>query len=111
MIQVYASNSLFYIVVVWPRLATKDNAMALLPLLPLGWGEEWKEKGKKLMDRDKGSITQQQRKQTATTKKLIERIYKTNSRMHKATLTARHPARSQAAMNFPLASSLTQNRA
>ena len=26
--------------------ATKDHTVALLPLPPLGWGGEWKEKGK-----------------------------------------------------------------
>jgi len=45
----------------WP--GTKDHAVTLSPLPPLGWGGEWKEKGKKLMDWDKGSLTEQQSEQ------------------------------------------------
>jgi len=33
-------------IIVWPWLATKDHAVALSPLPLLGWGGEWKEKGK-----------------------------------------------------------------
>jgi len=47
---------------VWPWLATKGHEIALLPLLPLGWGGEWKEKAKKLVDLDRGSLTEQQTK-------------------------------------------------
>jgi len=41
---------------------------------PMGW--------------DKGSSTEQKMKQTVTTTILIRRIYKTNSEMHRTTLTA-----------------------
>jgi len=41
---------------------------------PMGW--------------NKGSLTEQQRKQTVTTTIWIKRIHKTNSEMHRATLTA-----------------------
>jgi len=44
-------------VLVWRWLATKDYAVALLLLLPLGWGGEWKEKG---IGQDKGIFSQQQ---------------------------------------------------
>jgi len=37
------------------------------PLPPLGCGEEWKERGRKLVGRDKGSLTEQQTKGTVTT--------------------------------------------
>jgi len=87
----------------WP--STKGHVFALSPLSPLGWGGEWKEKGKKLMDQDKGCLTEQQTKQTVTTI-LMRRIYKTSSEMHK-----RCPALSGAAINFPPASSPTQNPA
>jgi len=57
---------------------------------PHGSGEEnGKKKTKKLMGRDKGSLTEQQTKGTVTTTILTRRIYKTNSEMHRATLTAR----------------------
>jgi len=42
--------------------------VALSPLPPPGWGGEWKEKGKKLVGQDKGSLTEQQTEQTVTTK-------------------------------------------
>jgi len=34
-------------VLLWPLLVTKGHVVALSPLPPLGWGREWKEKGKK----------------------------------------------------------------
>jgi len=34
------------VVVVWPWPAIKDHSVALSPLPSLGWGGEWKEKGK-----------------------------------------------------------------
>ena len=58
------------------------------------------------MGRDKESLTEQQTKRTVTTI-LIRRIYKTNSEMHRATLTARCPVRSRAASAFPPRSSPT----
>ena len=59
------------------------------------WGEEenGKKKAKKFVGRDKGGLTEQQTKRTATTV-LIRRLYKIVSKMHRATLTARCPARS-----------------
>ena len=84
-------------VLVWPWPATKGHTVALFPLPPLGWGGEWKETGKKLVDRDKGSLSEQQTKWTATTTILIIRIHKTNSEMHRATLNTRCPAHFQAA--------------
>jgi len=62
------------------------------------------------MGRDKGSLTEQQTKQTVTTIP-IRRIHKTNSEMNRATLTAQRPACSRAATHFPLASSAPQNAA
>jgi len=52
-----------------------------------GGGENGNKKAK-LVVRDKGSLTEQQTKRTITTITLIRRIYKTNSIMHRATLTA-----------------------
>jgi len=60
------------------------------------WGGENGKKKAKLVGRDKGSFTEQQRKQTVTTTILI---YKINTEMHRATLTAWCPVRSQAADN------------
>ena len=51
------------IVAVWLWPAAKGHAVTLWPLLPLGWGGEWKEKGKNiLVGQDKGSLTEQQTK-------------------------------------------------
>jgi len=49
-------------VVVWPWSAKKGHAVALPPLPPLGQGGEEKQKGKKMVGRDKGSLTEQQMK-------------------------------------------------
>jgi len=43
------------------------------PLPPPGCGGEWKETGRKLVGRDKGSLTEQQTKGTATTTIQIRR--------------------------------------
>jgi len=106
----YLYDLLALFVAVW-SLATKDHTLALLTLPPLGWGGEWKEKGKKLLVGDKGSLTEQQTKQTVATIILIWRIYKTNSGMHRATLTVRCPVPSGAATNLPPPTSLTRNPA
>jgi len=53
--------------------------VTLLPLPPLWWEREWKEKGNKLVGLDQDSLTEQQMKQTVTTI-LIGRIHKTNSK-------------------------------
>jgi len=45
-----------------PWLATKNHVVALSSLSLLGWGGKWKEKGKKLLSKDKGSLTEQQTK-------------------------------------------------
>jgi len=51
------------------------------------WGGDENEKKKaKLMGRNKGTLTEQQTKRTVTTT-IQMRIYKTNSKMHRATLT------------------------
>jgi len=73
------------------------------------WGgqENGKKKEKKFLGRDKGSLTEQQTKGTVTTTILIRRIHKTNSKMHRGTLTTRCLARSQAMTAFPPASSPT----
>jgi len=77
-----------------------------------GWGGKENQKKKaKLVGRDKGSFTGQQRKQTVTTTTLIRGIYKTNSRMYGATLTARCPVLSRAAVHLPQARSPPQHRA
>jgi len=52
------------------------------------------------MNRDKGSLSEQQRKRTVTTMILIRRIHKTNSGMHRATLTAQCPSFPRAMINF-----------
>jgi len=97
--------------VIWPWPAAKVHVVAVSPLPSLIWGGEWKEKGKKLMGRDKVSLTKQQMKWTVTTIILIRRIYKTNSEMHRAALTTWHTACSWAMINFPPPSSPTQHSA
>jgi len=47
-------------VAVWLWPATKGHVVALSPLPLLEWGGECKEKGKKIMGRDKGSLTEEQ---------------------------------------------------
>jgi len=37
----------------------KGHAVTLSPLILLGWGGKWKEKGKNLVGRDKSSLTEQ----------------------------------------------------
>jgi len=75
-------------VVVWLRPATKGHTVTLSPFPPRGWRGEWKETGKKLVGWDKGSLTEQQTKRTVTATIQIRRTYKTNSKMHRATLSA-----------------------
>ena len=72
---------------IWPRPATKDHTVALLPLPPLGWEGEWKGKGRRV-----GIRAEQQTKSTVTTIIKIRRIYSTNSEMHRAAPTAWCPA-------------------
>ena len=59
-------------------------------------------KWQKLVGRDKGSLTEQQTKWTATKTILIRRIYKTNSEMHGTTLTTWCLKRSWATTTSPL---------
>jgi len=66
-----------------------------------------RKKAKKLVGWDKGSLTEQQVKRTVATTILIKRIYKTDSKMHRATLTVHCPTCSWAVAIFPLASSPT----
>jgi len=47
--------------------ATGNKSATWLRLPPPGGGGEWKETGRKLVGRDKGSLTEQQTKGTATT--------------------------------------------
>ena len=92
-----------------PWLATKDHAVALSPL-PSWSGEENGKKKAKLVVWDKGSLTEQLTKWTVTTITLIRKIYKTNSEMHRATLTAQRATHSRT-INLPPASSPTRNQA
>jgi len=61
----------------WLLLATKSATRPALP--PPRCGGEWKETGRKLVGRDKGSLTEQQTKGRATTTIQIRRKYDTNS--------------------------------
>jgi len=63
---------------------------------PRWGGEENRKKKAKLIGRDKRSLTEQQTKQTVATTILIRKIYKTNSEMHRATLTAWCPVHPRA---------------
>jgi len=71
---------------------------------PTGMWRRMERQRQKFMGQDKGSLTEQQKKRMVTTI-LRRRIYKTNSEMYRATLTAQCPAHSQAASHFPPASS------
>ena len=68
---------------------------------PAGLGRRMERKRQKLVGRDKGSLTEQWTKWTVITIILIRRIYKTNSEMHRVTLTAQCPTCSRATINFP----------
>ena len=69
----------------WAQPSTKDHVVTPSPLPSLGWGGELQKKGK-LVGRDKGSLTERQRKRTATTTMLIRPIYK-NKGIHRATVS------------------------
>jgi len=59
-------------------LAAAGNKSTTRPPIPLpGCGGEWKETGRKLVDRDKGSLTEQQTKGTGTTTIQKRGIHKT----------------------------------
>jgi len=77
---------------------------------PRWGGEENGKKKAKLVGRDKGNLTEQQTKWTVTTTILIKRIHKTNSEMHRATLTTWYPARPRVVTAFPPASSPTSTQ-
>jgi len=69
---------------------------------PRWGGEENGKKKAKLPGRDKGSLTEQRRKGTATIATiLIRRIYKTSREMHRTALTSWCPACSPATIPFP----------
>ena len=68
---------------------------------PTGVGRRMGRKRQKLVGQDKGSLTEQQTKWTVTTTILISRVYKTNSKMHRAVLTTWCPAGSRAMTPFP----------
>jgi len=72
---------------------------------PCWRGEENGKKKAKTGWSDNGSLTEQQTKGTVTTTIQISRTHKTNSRMHRATLTACCFKRSQTATAFPPPSS------
>jgi len=59
----------------------------LPPLTPQRCGVEWKETSRKLVGRDKGSLTEKQRKGTGTTTIQIRGIHKTKQTAERATLT------------------------
>jgi len=72
----------------WFSPGRQQRATQLLCRPSPCWGGEQNGKKKaKLVGGDKGSLTEQQRKQTLTTIILIRRIYK-NQGKHRATLTA-----------------------
>jgi len=70
-------------------------------------GRGMERKRQKLVGWDKCGLTDQQMNQTVTTTIPMRRIYKTNSKMDRATLTTWCPVRSRAATAFPPASSPT----
>jgi len=72
-------------------LAAAGNKSATRPPLPppLCRGE-WKETGRKLVARDKGSLTEQQTEGTATTTIQIRRKHNTNCTIQRAALHDRH---------------------
>jgi len=70
-------------------------------LNPIGVGRRMERKRQKLMVWDKGSLTAQQTKRTVTTVKLIRKIYKTNSKVHRTALNTRCLTRSWATINSP----------
>jgi len=63
----------------WFRLPLAIKVPRGRPSPPPGHGGEWKETGRKLVDRDKGSLTEQQTEGTVTTTIQIRRKYDTNS--------------------------------
>jgi len=68
---------------------------------PTGVGRRMERKRQKHVGWDKGSLPEQKTKQTVTAIIMIRRIYKTNSKMHRATLTAQCTTRFRAATHFP----------
>jgi len=66
-------------------LAVAGNKSAMRPPLPPpGCRGEWKETGRKLVDRDKGSLTEQQTKGTGTTTIQIRGKHNANRTTHRA---------------------------
>jgi len=82
-------------------LAATGNKSATRPPLPLPeCGGEWKETGRKLMGRDKGSLTEQQTKGTVTTIQKRRKHDKTDRTTQPLSQTVA-TARSRAASEFP----------
>jgi len=73
-------------------------------------GEENGKKKAKLMGWDKGSLTEQQTKQTVTTTKAIRRIYKTTAKCTEQLSLPSAPCTPELRLTCPPASSHTQNR-
>ena len=69
---------------------------------PTGVGRRMERKRQKLVGHDKGSLPEQQMKRTVTTTILTRRIYKTNSKTHRPTLTSRPPAAPEPWLTSPL---------
>jgi len=92
-------------VVVWPWPAAKDHMAALSPLLPLGWGGEWEEKGK--------TCELGHRQFTRTSKEANSNNNHTdkNKGINGATLATGCPVPSQAMIHLPLSSSPTPHLA
>jgi len=89
----------------WFGYGWQQKRLVAAPPLP-GCGGEWKETGRKLVGRDKGSLTEQQTKGTVTATIQIRRKHNTNRTAQSAILPDQTGAAcSQAASEFPPPSS------
>jgi len=70
--------------------AAGNKSATRLPLPLLGCGGEWEETGRKLVGRDKGSLTEQQTKGTGTTTIQMRRKHNTNRTTRRAALHDYH---------------------
>jgi len=96
-----------YNVVVWPWPAKNVPQGRSIAPPRAGVGRRMERNRQKRVGQDKGSLTEQQTKGTGTTVILIKRIYKTNSKMHRATLTTQCLVHSQVATPFSPPTQLT----
>jgi len=81
-------------------LAAAGNKSATRPPLPPpGCGGEWKERGRKLVGRDKGRLTEQQTKGTGTTTIQIRGIHKTKQT---AQQSVEYPALARLGLGQPI---------